>query len=646
MEHLGLTQLLPHALALSMMHIPQSMRHQTPSFTVILSSANRSLDSATTLRDTLNFMEELTVTEPTQYDTIILGSGIGGATLASILGRHGYKVLMLEKGQHPRFAIGEAAFFRTCLWIWLTGQRYDVPELLHLVSPEAIAEHISPSAGLKQSFGQAYHRAGEAYRIEETHNIVTPLAHFFRDTHFFRQDVDEYLVKTAIHYGVDYRDRTNVTGIAFDDEGVSVTTEAGECFRARYFVDGAGFRSPLAEQLGLRDQTPRTRTNSRAIFCHFTQVQPFDDTLAGKIPGSYSLFEGTLHHAFDGGWFWVIPFNNTEWSENPLCSVGVMLDCDKFPRPEGISAEEEFWQTVNRYPGIAAHLQGARAARPFVGTDRIQYTARQAAGPRYTLLAHSYGFVDPLYSRGMMWTFENVYALAHRLMDALNDDDFSMHRFDYLNGLAEAQLQQADQLVHNAYRAMAHFDTWNAWLRVFVAGELLPGLYLWRKALKYIATGDASWITGLDTAPKPCAETSFSAPYQALVDYADELFSRMQRQEIDAVTAASRLFARLAESDFLPHPGYAFGDPKALHTDFTLPTSLAKIILWGKFRAPKAMRTEIFDLPMATLQKIELKGRILDPLQARWRRIAHSSAPPHKAGGTSKHPPLHTPLRG
>ncbi len=115
--------------------------------------------------------------------------------------------------------------------------------------------NISPSAGLKQSFGQAYHRAGEAYRIEETHNIVTPLAHFFRDTHFFRQDVDEYLVKTAIHYGVDYRDRTNVTGIAFDDEGVSVTTEAGECFRARYFVDGAGFRSPLAEQLGLRDQT-------------------------------------------------------------------------------------------------------------------------------------------------------------------------------------------------------------------------------------------------------------------------------------------------------------------------------------------------------------------------------------------------------
>jgi FADH2 O2-dependent halogenase len=88
------------------------------------------------------------MTQPVCYDTIILGSGIGGASLASILARHGYKVLMLEKGSHPRFAVGEAAFVRTCLWIWLTGQRYDVPELLHIASPEGISRHISPSAGL------------------------------------------------------------------------------------------------------------------------------------------------------------------------------------------------------------------------------------------------------------------------------------------------------------------------------------------------------------------------------------------------------------------------------------------------------------------------------------------------------------------
>lgn len=579
------------------------------------------------------------MSESTQYDTIILGSGIGGGALASILARHGYKVLLLEKGRHPRFAIGEAVFFRTCLWIWLTGQRYDVPELLHIVSPAAIAEHVSPSAGMKQTFGQAYHRKDEPYRLDETHNIVTPLAFFFRDTHFFRQDIDDYLVKTAVNYGTDYRDQTTVTAIEFDEAGVTVTTATGETFRGRYFVDGAGYRSPLAGQLGLRDETPRTRTNSRSIFTHFANVQPFDDTLDGKIPGAYSLFEGTLHHAFDGGWFWVIPFNNNEWSDNPLCSVGVMLDRDKFPRPKDVTAAEEFWQIVSRYPGIARHMQGAKAVRPFVGTDRIQYSAKQAAGPRYTLLTHSYGFIDPLYSRGMMWTFENIYALAHRLIAALDADDFSMEQFEYLNGLAEAQLKQADQLVYNAYRSMVHFDTWNAWLRVFVAGELLPGLYLWRRALKYIASGNKDWLIGLDTAPKPCSEASFAAPYQALVDDADELFSQVERGEMAPETAAARLFTRLQESDFLPHPGYAFGDPNTLHNDFTRPSTLAKIILWGKFRAPKPMRTEIFDLPLATLQKIEFEGRVLASFRKQ-KRFVPEEQPAAPTPAADAYPPV------
>jgi FADH2 O2-dependent halogenase len=42
------------------------------------------------------------------YDVMILGSGLGGAMLASILSKGGLKVLMLEAETHPRFTIGEA----------------------------------------------------------------------------------------------------------------------------------------------------------------------------------------------------------------------------------------------------------------------------------------------------------------------------------------------------------------------------------------------------------------------------------------------------------------------------------------------------------------------------------------------------------
>ena len=41
-----------------------------------------------------------------KYDVAIIGSGIGGSTLASVLARQGLKVIVFEGVTHPRFTIG------------------------------------------------------------------------------------------------------------------------------------------------------------------------------------------------------------------------------------------------------------------------------------------------------------------------------------------------------------------------------------------------------------------------------------------------------------------------------------------------------------------------------------------------------------
>ena len=43
------------------------------------------------------------------YDLAIVGSGFAGSLLAMIARRAGRSVLLLEKGAHPRFAIGESS---------------------------------------------------------------------------------------------------------------------------------------------------------------------------------------------------------------------------------------------------------------------------------------------------------------------------------------------------------------------------------------------------------------------------------------------------------------------------------------------------------------------------------------------------------
>ena len=74
-----------------------------------------------------------------QYDVIILGSGIGGSTLAAILARDGFRVLMIEKARHPRFALGESPLPQTSYWMWLISERYGIPELKNLADARTVA---------------------------------------------------------------------------------------------------------------------------------------------------------------------------------------------------------------------------------------------------------------------------------------------------------------------------------------------------------------------------------------------------------------------------------------------------------------------------------------------------------------------------
>src|SRR5688572_6758648 len=63
------------------------------------------------------------------YDVAILGTGIGGTLLGAILAANGQKVLLLEQGTHPRFAIGESTIPETTVLLRLMAKRYGVPEL-------------------------------------------------------------------------------------------------------------------------------------------------------------------------------------------------------------------------------------------------------------------------------------------------------------------------------------------------------------------------------------------------------------------------------------------------------------------------------------------------------------------------------------
>ncbi len=393
-----------------------------------------------------------------QYDIAIIGAGIGGATLASILARNGLRVLVLEAKSHPRFAIGESMILETSEMMRATAELFDVPELAYF-SSENYRAQAGTSHGVKRHFGYLYHRPGQPQQLGESLQAVIPKRPHGHELHLYRQDVDAYLTACAVKYGATVLQNTPVQEVDFDDAGVTISA-SGDTFRARYIVDAAGFRSPLAQKFELRDFD--LQTHARGLFTHMVGVPCYHETGAAQrdygIP--FRMSEGTLHHLFEGGWLWVIPFDNHDKATNPLTSVGLLLDPRIHPAREEVSPEQEFFDFVERYPGMAAQFANARAVRPWTRAGRIQYASKQIVGDRWALLGHAAGFIDPLFSKGLYTTFMSVAVLADLLLDAQADGDYSAARFAPLEQITQRFIRNNDRLVANCYKSFGHYKLW------------------------------------------------------------------------------------------------------------------------------------------------------------------------------------------
>ncbi|TMR02596.1 FAD-dependent oxidoreductase [Actinomadura soli] len=519
------------------------------------------------------------------HDVAIIGSGVAGTVLAACLARNYARVVLIDAATHPKFTIGESTIPFTSMMLRLLAERYDVPEIKHLSTFEGVHANVTTQCGIKRNFGFVYHHEGERQDPElRTHFQIPKILN--TENHYFRQDIDSWMLSVAVKYGTEVRQQQPVTDVDIDDDGATVHLASGASVRAKFVVDASGFRSVLADKYGLREQPTRFRHHSRSLFNHFTGVRPFDD-VARPDEGFPSRWgEGTLHHLFEGGWMWVIPFDNHPRATNPLCSVGILMDPRVHPEPD-CSPEEEFQRFIDKYPDIAAQFEGARPVRSWVRTGRLQYSPRQTVGYRWCLTSHAAGFIDPLFSRGMSNTMETVHALTHRLLDAIRDDDFSVERFEFMQDLEQGLLDFNDDLCANAYVSFGDWRLWNAWFRIWALGQIIATFEVNRAYAQYLDSRDTAVLDRLEHAwwrGKAFQEDSPYAPVLELLREVSELCQAVQNKELDAGAAADTIMARLREADFVP-PHFGLADPGRRCLDATF-LDVLRMLRWGKRKAP------------------------------------------------------------
>lgn len=428
-----------------------------------------------------------------KYDVAIIGTGIGGSTLAAVLARQGLSVIAFEAGVHPRFVVGESMILETSETMRALAEFYDVPELAYF-SSENYYHVVGTSHGVKRHFGFLYHTPGERQDRRKSLQAVIPKLPYGHEMHLYRQDSDYLLTAIAISYGVDVLQSTPVRDVTVTPDGVELITDK-QNYRAEYLVDAGGMKSILADKFGWRHR--ELQAHSRTIFTHMVDVPCFNDVGASReqYGHPFRLCEGTLHHIFKGGWLWVIPFNNHAQATNPLCSVGLQLDPRIYPARADLTPDQEFFAVIEQFPDVREQFKHARAIRPWTRSDRLQYSAQHVAGDRFCLLAHAVGFIDPLYSKGLYLTHMGVVLAADLILKAHQTGDYSAAAFEPLESMTLRYIEMHDRLVANSYKSWANYKLWSVYSVLWLLGAYLE--YLKLNVTRLYAKNRANYLARL-----------------------------------------------------------------------------------------------------------------------------------------------------
>ena len=408
------------------------------------------------------------------YEVAIVGSGFAGSLLARVLAVLGYDVVVLERGAHPRFAIGESTTPLANLSLERLAVRYGLADCYDLATHGRwVAQLPDLRRGLKRGFTFYRHHDGERFaeRGFDSERLLVAASpeDALSDTHWLRADVDHHFVQRAAEAGVEYLDRTELTSASFDARGARLTGRRdGDAIEIEvgFVIDASGAGGFLARQLAIPSGLERTHTRSALVFSHFDDVRLMRDIAPSLPEGPYPDDWAAVHHLIDEGWMYSLRF------DHGTTSAGFLLTPRGLAHLGASSLEPaRLWRLLlRRYPTIGQLFGEARPTMPIGFVPGVQHRLTRAAGARWALLPHAYAFVDPLFSTGIAWGLRAVERLALAFENAAKGerrpDATTLARYDEA---LSAEGDQIDLVVAGAYEALGHFDLFAAQAMLYFA---------------------------------------------------------------------------------------------------------------------------------------------------------------------------------
>src|SRR5262245_32732763 len=148
--------------------------------------------------------------------------------MAMILRRLNRSVVLLERGKHPRFVIGESSTPLANLLLEEIARRYDLPAVLSLSKWGTWQrEHPEIGCGLKRGFTFYHHVFDQPFNPSRANQLLVGASPHdgIADTHWYRPDFDRFLVQEARQLGVEYLDECRLNSLTHFEDGFLLAAE-------------------------------------------------------------------------------------------------------------------------------------------------------------------------------------------------------------------------------------------------------------------------------------------------------------------------------------------------------------------------------------------------------------------------------------